>query len=167
MRKPTIARRLIGVLAIGLLATVTACEPEEPPRGIPEFTEEDVKEKPDQTDPNTCFGDETDEEPDLDLALDLTERGEIREFHITVAEKKGLRVCSVKLRIEHNTKNPETGEWEFDNQFAIVVVPRVEPGEPMERVTRVNSAEFRNVTELGPPEAWTVTVDSYSDVRKP
>jgi hypothetical protein len=167
MRRIDPASLLIAVPAVAVLAAVTACEPEEPERSIPEYTPEDVQIKPDQEDPNTCFGDKTDEEPDFDLALNLTERGEIREFHITVAEKKGLRVCGLRLRVAHRTRNPETGEWEPDGMAAIVVVPRIEPGEPLERVTRVTDGEFPGVTGIGPPESWTVSVERYNDVRKP
>ena len=39
------------------LAAFGACKDNEPPRsGISKYTAEDVQEKPDQTDPNTCFG---------------------------------------------------------------------------------------------------------------
>ena len=125
-------------------------------------------DKPDQTDPNTCFGDKTDEEPDFDLALDIVKEDGLMNFVITLADKNGLRVCGIRLRVVHKVMDPETGEWEPTGEQAFINVPRLEPGEVLERVTRLNTNEFQSITDdPGPLEAWSVTVDSYNDVRKP
>jgi hypothetical protein len=146
-----------------------SCKDNEPPRRItvPEYKPGEV-DKPDQTDPNTCFGDKTDEEPDFDLALDIVKEDGLMNFVITLADKNGLRVCGIRLRVVHKAKDPETGEWEPTGEQAFIIVPRLEPGEVLERVTRLNTNEFQSITDdPGPLEAWSVTVDSYNDVRKP
>ena len=167
-------RRAVFVSLIVSLVAWGACKDREPPRAdnISMVTETplEVEEKPDQVDPNTCFGEPTDEEPEFDLALDITRDGERMNFVITLAEKKGLRVCGIRLHITHQglILNEETGQWEPSSEEAFVIVPRLNPGEVLERVTRLNTGEFRSVIDdPGPLEDWTIAVNSVNDVRKP
>ncbi|UCG34231.1 MAG: hypothetical protein JSU68_06260 [Phycisphaerales bacterium] len=157
-------------LIVSLLVwTACSCKDNEPPRRItvPEYKPGEV-DQPDQTDPNTCFGDKAEEEPDFDVAMDIVKEGELMNFVITLADKKGLRVCGIRLRIAHRAEDPETGEWKPTSEEAYVNVPRLEPNEVLERVTRLSTNEFPSVTgDPGPPEAWSITVDSYNDVRQP
>jgi hypothetical protein len=158
-----------GLIVSVLVWAACSCKDKEPPRRItvPEYKPGEV-DKPDQTDPNTCFGDETEEEPDFDLAMDIVEEGGLMDFVITLADRKGLRVCGIRLRIVHRAEDPETGEWQPTGEEAYINVPRLEPGEVLERVTRLNTNEFPSVTDdPGPPEAWSITVDNYNDVRQP
>ena len=163
-------RAVLACLMVSL-AALTTCKDNEPPRsGISKYTAEDVQEKPDQTDPNTCFGEPTNEEPDFDLALNITQDGERMNFVITLTEKKGLRVCGIRLHITHQGQifNEETDEWEPSSEEAFINVPRINPGEVLERVTRLNTSEFPSVIDdPGPLEEWPIRVASYNEVRKP
>ena len=164
-------KRAMLTCLIVSLAAFTGCKDKEPPRASnivdAQQDQTTIGQEVDQEDPNTCFGEPTDEEPDFDLALEVTQEGEKMRFHLTVAEKKGLRVCAIRLHVRHNTLNEETGEWEWDGQYAPVMIERVNPGQVVDKVTPVYTGEFPRVTEAGPPEAWTVLVDNYHDVREP
>jgi len=164
-------RALFPCMIVSLVCwSSLSCKDNEPPRAIkvPEYQPGEV-DAPDQTDPNTCFGDATDEEPDFDLAIEVVKDNGLMNFVISLADKKGLRVCGIRLHVVHNAQDPDTGEWEaIPGEEAFVNVPRLEPGQVLERVTRLNTNEFPSVTgEPGPPEAWSVTVDNYNEVRKP
>lgn len=111
----------------------------------------------------TCYGQETNLHPEFDLALNVTSEGVRMEFDISAVETIGLEVCSIVLRINHRRWDPEFQQWEPDGSWAPVYVPRLEPGEVFYMITPVYEGEFPEVTEPGPPDAWTIEVESWSE----
>lgn len=164
MRRTTLALLLVSLTFVG------ACEDKEPSRSLGITTsqeDENVGSQVDQTPPQTCLGEETDETPEFDAAVSVTGTSKRMDFHISVAEKKGLEVCTLLLRIRHHALDEESGEWKRDGQSSLFLIPRISPGEIYEKVTAVREPEYPEVNEPGPPEAWSITVERYHEVRRP
>jgi hypothetical protein len=161
-------RIAILLLACGT-AFIAACEPDEPPRSdevLAAQADEQV-EIQDQTAPQTCIGDETDETPEFDLAVEVKRYSPSRmDIYISVGEIKGLEVCTIRLRVYHNELDEDSLEWKRDGQSAMIVITRIAPGEIATKKTAVREAEFPDVTDPGDPNAWTIEVEQYNDVRK-
>ena len=157
------------ILALPLAAS--SCKDREPPVA-PDIAdamndEGEIGTRPAQEPPHTCFGDPTDEEPEVDVSLEVQQDGARLNLVVTAAETKGLRVCSVWVHVRHNSFNEGTGQWEWDHHYCPVLINRLEPYEVCTESTPAIDAEFPGVIEPGPPESWTVVVDHIADVRKP
>lgn len=164
MHRTTLALLLVSLTFVG------ACEDKEPPRSgriIAAQEAENAGPGADQKPPQTCLGEETDETPELDATVSVTGTSKRMDFHITVAEKKGLEVCTLYLRIYHHALDEDSGEWKRDGQSSLFLIPRISPGEIYEKVTAVREPEYPTVNEPGPPEAWSITVERYHEVRRP
>ena len=164
--------KLAYFLLIVTLVTVGACKDNEPPRAanIVKVLEsgEGINEEVDQTAPETCYGEPTDELPEFDATVEATQQGERINLHVMVAEAKGLEVCRINLIVYHRILNESTGEWELhENNESLMMFSKIKPGEVVEKDTPVLPAEFPDVTEAGPPGAWSVEVQDYHEVRKP
>ena len=161
-------RIVILLLACGVVF-IAACEQEEPQRSdevLLAQAKEQIGTK-DQTPPQTCLGEETDEIPEFDLAVEVRRKRPSRmDFYISAAEIKGLEVCTVRWRVFHNEYDEESKEWKRDGQSATDVIPRIAPGEIATMITAVREAEFPRVAEPGAPDAWTIDVERYTAVRK-
>lgn len=164
MHRTTLALLLVSLTFVG------ACEEKEPLRAgnITEAQEaENTGSGTVQIPPQTCLGEETDETPEFDAAVSVTGTSKRMDFHISVAEKKGLEVCTLYLRIYHHALDEEAGEWKRDGQSSLFLIPRIAPGEISEKVTAVREPEYPAVNEPGPPEAWSIEVERYHEVRRP
>ena len=113
--------------------------------------------------PQICFGDETNLIPEFEMAIHVSGDSARINCEISILETIGLEVCSIHLRVKHRTQNPQTGEWAPDGLSAPVFIPRLIPGEVFETVTPILSLEFPTVTEPGPPQAWSVVVETWSE----
>lgn len=161
-------RFVILLLACGVVF-IAACEQKEPPRSeevLAAQAEKQVGTK-DQTPPQTCLGEETDEIPEFDLAVEVKRKSPSRmDFYISAVEIKGLEVCTVRLWVYHNEYDEDSKEWKRDGQSALFVIPRIAPGEIATKITAVRQAEFPRVAEPGTPEAWSIEVERFNAVRK-
>ncbi len=162
-------RIVILLLACGT-AFIAACEPDEPPRSDEVLAAQAVEQigVKIQQPPQTCLGEETDETPEFDLAVEVKRHSPSRmDIYISLGEINGLEVCTIRLRVYHRELDEESQEWKRDGQSAMIVITRIAPGEIATKKTAVREAEFPDVTDPGDPNAWTIEVEQYNDVRKP
>ncbi|UCG34232.1 MAG: hypothetical protein JSU68_06265 [Phycisphaerales bacterium] len=164
-------RSCLFSLIITLALAAPACKNKEPPvdPDIAAAMNDDagIGTPKNQGPPYECFGNPTEEEPEVDVSLEVQQDGVRLNLVVTAAETRGLRLCSVWVHVRHNSFNEETEQWKWDGHYCPVLIKRLEPYEVRTESTPATDAEFPSVTEPGPPESWTVLVDHIADVRKP
>jgi hypothetical protein len=164
-------RRCLLSLILALPVGASSCKDREPPVA-PDIADAmndkgEIGTRKNQGPAYACFGDPTDEKPEVDVSLEVQQNGARLNLIVTAAETKGLRVCSAWVHVRHNSHKEETGQWEWHGHYCPVLIKKLEPYEVRTESTPATDAEFPGVTEPGPPESWTVVVDHIAEVRKP